>query len=428
MNSHQAQLEVGARSETGYVRDENQDRMSGTRVPLGQLYVVADGMGGHKGGAVAAELTVQGLQQYIGEAPANASVEEVMQTAFTKTNAAVYQKAHAGDPATEGMGSTAVLLLITGQIARVGHVGDSRAYIYRKGRLQQLTTDHTIVQKMVQAGMLQPQEAADHPNASVLDRAIGSKPEVEVDISEPLQLHEGDAILLCSDGLCGYVTDAEIASVLRSQATVQEIPEHLVQLTLQKGGMDNVTVQFVQYGTRKETRLIAPLLLHPLFRIAVAFVLGAVLAIAVFSLFALKKANNPQETAARLTTDLENKKAELGDANRRLLQVQSDLNSMTVKAEGLSRQLEETQAKGKGDRKGLEEELKKAQIDRDSFKKQSEKSQEQLKRTEEELKKVKKNLEITEGQLKTTKENLESIKDRVNRLKLEGTPESQEPR
>src|SRR5712692_2795094 len=236
MNSHPAQLEVGARSETGYVRSENQDRMSGTRAPLGQLYIVADGMGGHKGGAVAAELTVQELQQYISEAPAHASVEEVIQTAFNKTNETVYRQAHSGDPTTEEMGSTAVLLLISGRVARVAHVGDSRAYLYRKGRLKQLTTDHTIVQKMVQAGMLKPAEAADHPNASVLDRAIGSQPSVEVEISDALRLNDGDAILLCSDGLSGYVADPEIASVLQGQAPVQEIPERLVKLALQKGG------------------------------------------------------------------------------------------------------------------------------------------------------------------------------------------------
>jgi PPM family protein phosphatase len=277
MNWRNAQLEVGARSETGYVRDENQDRMSGTRVPLGFLYIVADGMGGHKGGALAAELTVQGLQRYIGEAPVNTSVEKVIHAAFNEANQIVYQQGHAGDPATEGMGSTAVLLLISGRVARVAHVGDSRAYLYRRGRLKQLTTDHTVVQKMVQAGMLKPEEAADHPNASILDRAIGSKAGVTVDISNALRLHEGDAILLCSDGLSGYVADSEIASVLRSRATVQDIPERLVELALKKGGEDNVTVQLIQYGTRKQTWLLAPILHYPVFQIAAVLIVGLIL-------------------------------------------------------------------------------------------------------------------------------------------------------
>ena len=254
MNKPRANLEVGARSETGFVRNENQDRMSGSEVPLGQLYIVADGMGGHKGGALAAELTIKGLQELIGDAPSNSPVEEVLRTAFQRANETVYQKAHSGDEATENMGSTAVLLLVQEQTARLAHVGDSRAYLYRSGRLEQLTTDHTVVQKMVEAGMIKPSQAADHPNASVLERAVGSRPEVEVEISEPMELVDGDAILLCSDGLSGYVADAEIEKILRSSATVQEVPSQLVELALDTGGEDNVTVQMIQYGNRKEAR------------------------------------------------------------------------------------------------------------------------------------------------------------------------------
>src|SRR5258708_18655545 len=105
-------LEGGGRWETGYVREENQDRMSGTNVPLGHLYIVADGMGGHKGGALAAELAVQELQRQISEAVPSDPVEQVMQTAFKNANETIYQKAHSGDAAIEGMGTTAVVLLI----------------------------------------------------------------------------------------------------------------------------------------------------------------------------------------------------------------------------------------------------------------------------------------------------------------------------
>ena len=257
MNSDSARLEVGALSETGYVRDENQDRMSWSPVPLGQLYIVADGMGGHNGGALAAEIAVQELQRHISQAPVGEPVDQVIHAAFKKANETVYAKAHSGDPATEGMGTTAVLLLISGQVANLAHVGDSRAYLYRNGRLAQLTTDHTVVQRMVQAGLLKPEEAADHPDASVLERAIGSKPDIEVDIRNEL-LREGDAILLCSDGLSGYVADAQIESVLGSQGTVRETAENLVKLTLEKGGKDNVTVQLVQYGTKKEAPAARP--------------------------------------------------------------------------------------------------------------------------------------------------------------------------
>lgn len=131
MDSDSARLEVGALSETGYVREENQDRMSATSVPLGHVYIVADGMGGHKGDAMAAQLAVQELTRQIKEAPVAESVEQVIKAAFKKANEAIYEKGHSGDPEIDGMGTTAVLLLISARVARLAHVGDSRAYLYR---------------------------------------------------------------------------------------------------------------------------------------------------------------------------------------------------------------------------------------------------------------------------------------------------------
>ncbi|HJY81708.1 MAG TPA: Stp1/IreP family PP2C-type Ser/Thr phosphatase [Candidatus Binatia bacterium] len=430
MNSHEGQLEVGARSETGYVRDENQDRMSGAQVPLGHLYIVADGMGGHKGGAVAAELTVQGLQQDTGEARENISAEEVLRAAFKKTNETVYQKAHSGDPAIEGMGSTAVLLLISRQVAWVAHVGDSRAYLYRNGQLKQLTTDHTLVQKMVQAGMLKPEEALDHPNASVLDRAIGNKPSVEVDISDKLSLSEGDAFLLCSDGLSGYVTDPEIEAVLHSQATVQEIPERLVQLALQKGGEDNVTVQFIQYGPRKEAQARRTKKLkkpppararqaqRPLLRMAAAFVVGgAIVAVGLYEYWPaaklmlgmtrprqeLEAANtaktNAENDVKTLQEELGTVKAAKAKADEDVKELQGKLkaaDATRIKAESDGKKLQgelETakaaKAKADDDVKKLQRELKTAEAAKTEAENAAKKAQEELAAAVQELRKLK---------------------------------------
>ncbi|MFZ2169997.1 MAG: Stp1/IreP family PP2C-type Ser/Thr phosphatase [Methylococcaceae bacterium] len=254
MKPNKLNWEVGAGTETGYVRKENQDRMSWTPVPWGQLYIVADGMGGHAGGAQAAELTVQGLEQYLTKASEDIRMEDAIRDAFDKTNKDVFDKAHAGDPATEGMGSTAVILLISGQIAKIAHVGDSRAYLFRDGKLQLLTKDHTQVQRMVDAGMLTQEQARNHPSSSLLERAIGHRPTVTMDISSDLVLKEGDGILLCSDGLSGYVEDQEIEAVMNASSSPQETVNRLINLALQKGGDDNVTVQFVKYGQRSEMR------------------------------------------------------------------------------------------------------------------------------------------------------------------------------
>src|SRR5215467_1485103 len=250
MDSNDERLEVGALSETGYTREENQDRMSGAQVPLGHLYIVADGMGGHKGGALAAQMAVEELQRHIGQAPAGESADAVIEAAFKAANDAVYKRSSSGDATVAGMGTTAVLALILGRVAKLAHVGDSRAYLFRNYRLSQLTTDHTIVQRMVEAGMLKPDEAADHPQSSVLERAIGSAPTVGVDIRDH-QLEEGDALLLCSDGLSGYVAADKIEAVLRADGPVQDTTINLVRLALEAGGRDNVTVQLIRYGARR---------------------------------------------------------------------------------------------------------------------------------------------------------------------------------
>jgi serine/threonine protein phosphatase PrpC len=227
--------------------------MSRALVGLGEVFVIADGMGGHKGGALAAELTVKGIEEALRAAPSDLDIREAIERALIEANGLVYKQAISGDPETEGMGSTATILLTKGSTAYVGHVGDSRAYLYRERKLRQLTTDHTRVQRMVDAGMLAPAEARDHLEASMLERAIGQKPDIDVEIAPALALNEGDAILLCSDGLTGYVDDDAIEGVLRSKATVQELPDRLIRLALNRGGYDNVTVQYIQYGQRRET-------------------------------------------------------------------------------------------------------------------------------------------------------------------------------
>ena len=241
---------VGARSETGYVRTENQDRMSRVRAHVGDIYVVSDGMGGHRGGAVAAELTIKALQQHLSTVRTTSALEAAIKQAFDAANSTVYEQGHSGDAETEGMGATVVVLLAVGSNVMVAHVGDSRAYLYsRRGQLRRLTRDHSRVQRMIDSGVLTPAEAEAHPDAGLIERAIGSKPTVEVEIHPWLRMAHGDQILLCSDGLCGYAEDAEIAAVLAKQGSPQEAASELIRLALAKGGEDNITVQVLRYGS-----------------------------------------------------------------------------------------------------------------------------------------------------------------------------------
>jgi len=232
--------------------------MSRFTTPLGEVFIVADGMGGHRGGATAAMMTIEGFERYLREPRAPAPAPSVLQDAARLTNAEIHRLAHSGDPAIAGMGSTLALALVSGRSLIIGHAGDSRAYLFRQGRLKRLTRDHSRVQKMIDHRILTEEEAREHPEANVINRAFGQKPEIEIEISEPVELWPGDGVLLCSDGLCGYVDDAAIEQTIRRHSQAQSVTDALIDLALGAGGEDNVTVQFLQFGGRHDKRAETP--------------------------------------------------------------------------------------------------------------------------------------------------------------------------
>lgn len=243
-------MEVAVLSDAGK-REENQDWMSWSKISWGECYIVADGMGGYKGGALAARMTVEGLERHLKAQPPESPFDKALQEATRRTNSEVHSAAQSGNAEMDRMGSTVVVALVSGSNLYIGHIGDSRIYLFRGKQLKLLTTDHTSVQRMVEAGMLTPEQARDHPEAHILSRAVGSKAEVEIEVAGPIQLQPGDGILLCSDGLTGYVADKEIEKVLARQRDVQRVPRKLLELALASGSDDNITVQFVRYGRKK---------------------------------------------------------------------------------------------------------------------------------------------------------------------------------
>jgi serine/threonine protein phosphatase PrpC len=248
------ELRVGALSHTGKVREENQDRMSRFYCPLGEVFVVADGMGGHMGGATAAAMVTQGFEEALAGAPGGASTPDILEAAGARINAAIHREAICGNPETAKMGSTVVLALLAGTTVTLAHAGDSRAYLFRKGRLECLTRDHSRVQHLVDQGHLTETEAREHPDASVLNRCLGARPDVRLEISRPFRLKPGDALMLCSDGLCGYLEREAIGATLARTPDPQDAADTLVKLALDAGGEDNTTVQVIQLGARKATR------------------------------------------------------------------------------------------------------------------------------------------------------------------------------
>lgn len=230
---------TAARTDVGRVRDANEDFVAEFEDPSGRrMLVVADGMGGHRGGATASRLCVETLGEVFHESIE--TPETLLRDALRAANERVHRTAH-GDLELAGMGTTAVVLLLTPDDgAWVAHLGDSRAYLLRDGVLRPLTQDHTLVAAMVQRGLIEAEAAETHPRRHELVRCVGFHDEVEPEITR-LEVLPGDRFLLCSDGLSGQVDEAEIAAILQRECPRGAVGA-LVEAANGAGGRDNVSV------------------------------------------------------------------------------------------------------------------------------------------------------------------------------------------
>jgi serine/threonine protein phosphatase PrpC len=222
----------------------NEDSAAVTVAALGHLGVVCDGMGGHAGGQKASQLAVSTIREIVEQAPASARAADALRGAVQQAGAAVFAFGGAAPPELRP-GSTCVAVLVTARDAHVAHVGDSRAFLCREGQLQRLTRDHSLVEEMVDAGVLSRAEAAHHPDANKITRALGIRAEVAVELSS-LLIGAGDTFVLASDGLTDLIKDGEIAAHCDSGKAPEVICQELVALANQRGGHDNITVQVLR--------------------------------------------------------------------------------------------------------------------------------------------------------------------------------------
>lgn len=228
----------GTATHVGNVRDHNEDNYR-VEPELG-LWIVADGMGGHESGEVASAMTVELVSESV---EAGKSLTESLVSAHE----AVMQAADS-DPSKSGMGSTVVVLKITGNRYEIAWVGDSRVYLFsRRNGLKQLTRDHSYVQLLIDNELISPEDAKNHPMSHVVNQAIGSSPNdtVTVDTVDGT-VEAGDRFLLCTDGLTNELSDAGIAAVLRQEKDHRAAVEKLIDAALAAGGADNVTVVIVE--------------------------------------------------------------------------------------------------------------------------------------------------------------------------------------
>jgi protein phosphatase len=249
-------IRVSARGHThvGRVRSANEDAFH-----VGDsVFAVADGMGGHLAGEVASETALQPVMQLDGRVFADEEEAlTALRQAVVDANTHVVTKA-AGDPRYSGMGTTLTAVMIEGLRIHLAHVGDSRAYLLRGDKFSQITDDHTLVQRLVDEGRLTPEQAASHPQRSIITRAIGVEEQLEVD-SLSLEARPNDLLLLCSDGLTGPVSDDEIRTILGSATSLDEAATSLVDAALERGAPDNVTVVLIRFESLNDQEVGKPM-------------------------------------------------------------------------------------------------------------------------------------------------------------------------
>ena len=244
-------ISYGSCTDIGLVRSENQDAFGkfpaenlDATTPKGQVFIVADGMGGHRGGREASALAVDTIQQAYFSDPSDL-IEECLRNAFQKANEAIYRHGRS-NPLLAAMGTTCSTLVVRENKAFIAHVGDSRVYRITRQNVKQLTKDHSQVAEMVRRRELSKEQAKKHPQRSILYRALGVGPEVEVDIIPNLTLRADEYCLLCSDGLYNNVEDQEMQRFVITNPPSAAC-KALVDLSNDRGGQDNITVLVVHF-------------------------------------------------------------------------------------------------------------------------------------------------------------------------------------
>jgi PPM family protein phosphatase len=243
-------IELANLTDTGCVRERNEDYYCYFEPDddeafraRGRLLVVADGMGGHEGGQVASGIAVEMVRQTWSSGTGDPADDLIAALSNAHNAIQDYAREH---PELAGMGTTCTAVALIGDLLYYGHVGDTRLYLIRNGAISRLTHDHSLVQRLVDSGAITEEEAAEHPDKNVLVSALGMRGAVAVDVPDGgVPLQPGDTLLVCTDGLHGLVTDAELLDAVK-RCEPRQACQELVQLARDRGGPDNITLQIAR--------------------------------------------------------------------------------------------------------------------------------------------------------------------------------------
>ena len=239
-------METFSITHIGRRREMNQDYVFASETAVGQLpnlFLVADGMGGHKAGEYASRFTVEKIVEELSASQQTKPVAAIRDALVTANRLLIREAKE--DSAKSGMGTTVVAATIIGTHLHVANVGDSRLYVTDHEAIRQITRDHSLVEEMVRLGEMNKAEAKDHPDKNIITRAIGVTTDLIVDFFE-VELKPGDTVLMCSDGLTYMVDDEEIRAIIAEKNNVKEKAERLIETANEHGGKDNITVVLVE--------------------------------------------------------------------------------------------------------------------------------------------------------------------------------------
>lgn len=239
-------MKVFSATDIGQKRHMNQDFIFTSEEPVGNLpnlFVVADGMGGHNAGDFASRYGVSVLVESV-RRDKNFNPVKVMRNAIEAANREVFSQSR-NDPSMAGMGTTMVVCTVVGGYAYIANVGDSRLYLAGSESMTQITQDHSLIAEMVRLGELTPEEGRNHPDKNIITRAVGTNEEVKIDFFD-VKLETGDQILMCSDGLSNMVEDPRIFEILKGEDTREDKAQVLVDEANANGGRDNIAVIVVE--------------------------------------------------------------------------------------------------------------------------------------------------------------------------------------
>lgn len=238
-------VEFGNASDKGKVREINEDYFA--FYPLSEdsiLAIVCDGMGGHNAGEIASHVAVETIYNHFKTSSNKNSTFEDLKSAFLEANEKIFQLSTL-NPEQSGMGTTAVVLFIKGDIAYLAHVGDSRIYRVRGSKIKQLTKDNSYVQQLIDNGLIHSDEAKKHPKRNIILKAIGIEKQIKPELSEPISILKDDIFILCTDGLTEYLQEKEIKNFVLNY-NPHKAAQMMVDLANKKGGKDNITVQIIK--------------------------------------------------------------------------------------------------------------------------------------------------------------------------------------